>query len=192
MQRRAALAGAGGVFSAQIEQWREAVLRLSAVVEAVLDFGDEGDVGELPADFADHCRDLAAELDAWLARPRAERLRDGYRVVLAGPPNAGKSSLFNALVDSAAAITSPVAGTTRDLIERPVALGGVPFVFVDTAGLNETSEDAIERIGVGLARNALTAADLVLWLGAPADRPDGAWQVQSPACLLYTSPSPRD
>lgn len=183
LQRRAALASAGGVFSAQIEQWREAVLRLSAVVEAVLDFGDEGDVGELPADFADRCRDLSAELDAWLARPRAERLRDGYRVVLAGPPNAGKSSLFNALVDSAAAITSPVAGTTRDLIERPVALGGVPFVFVDTAGLNETSEDAIERIGVGLARNALTAADLVLWLGAPADRPDGAWQVQSHADL---------
>ncbi|MEO9490804.1 MAG: GTPase, partial [Marinomonas sp.] len=133
LQRSAAVAMAGGGFSAQVEEWRSAVLRFSAEVEAALDFSDEDDVSAMRADFAADLRGLSDNLDEWLSRPRAERLGEGYRVVLAGPPNAGKSTLFNALLESEAAITSPTAGTTRDVIERSFAMEGVPFTLVDTA-----------------------------------------------------------
>ena len=106
-----------------------------------------------------------------LARPPAERLRDGVRVVIAGPPNAGKSSLLNALAGREAAIVTALPGTTRDLIEAPVAIGGVPFLLIDTAGLRDTAE-SVETIGVDRARASLAAADLVLWLGAPDEAPD--------------------
>ena len=147
---------------------------LSASVEAVLDFSDEDDVADMPDAFAQDCAALAEELACWLARPRAEMLREGFRVVLAGPPNAGKSTLFNALTQSEAAITSPTPGTTRDIITRSVALDGLPFVFVDTAGLREASDDAIERIGMDRARDAADTADVVLWLGLVDDIPVGA------------------
>ena len=179
LQRRAAQAMAGGALSRRVEDWRERVLALSAAVEAVLDFGDEDDVAGLPADFAARVEGLAGELGAWLARPRAEPLRDGFRVVLAGPPNAGKSSLFNALLESEAAITAPSPGTTRDVIERPVAIGGVPFVLVDTAGLRGETADAIEEIGIARARRQLADADLVLWLGPEGEGPPDAWEVET-------------
>lgn len=177
LQRRSAIAMADGAFSRQVENWRDRVLRSSAAVEAVLDFGDEDDVSELPADFANELQMFHVELSTWLARPRAERLKDGYRVVLAGPPNAGKSTLFNALVEDEAAITAPVAGTTRDVLTRAVSLGGVPFVFADTAGLRDEAGDAIEAIGIARARTALDNADLVLWLGSEGEGPEGAWEI---------------
>jgi len=181
LQRQSALAMAGGDFSREVAGWRERLLMLSAAVEAVLDFGDEDDVSDLPADFTARLAGLEQELATWLARPRAEALREGYRVVLAGPPNAGKSTLFNALVESDAAITAPVAGTTRDVLTHPVALGGVPFRFSDTAGLRDEAGDAIEAIGVERARSALAQADLVLWLGAEGEGPDGAWEIEAQA-----------
>lgn len=177
LQRRSALAMASGDFSRQVDGWRQRVLAASAAVEAVLDFGDEDDVAELPADFAAGIAAVAAELSGWLARPRAEALREGFRVVLAGSPNAGKSTLFNALVEDEAAITAPVAGTTRDVLTRAVALGGLPFVFVDTAGLRNETTDTVESIGIDRARAALTHADLVLWLGPEGEGPEGCWEV---------------
>ncbi|MCJ2179867.1 tRNA uridine-5-carboxymethylaminomethyl(34) synthesis GTPase MnmE [Novosphingobium album (ex Hu et al. 2023)] len=177
LQRRSAIAMAGGAFSRQVEDWRERVLAASAQVEAVLDFGDEDDVAELPSDFAERLERLAGELSDWLSRPRAEALKEGFRVVLAGPPNAGKSTLFNALVEDEAAITAPLAGTTRDVLTRAVAIGGVPFVFADTAGLRDESGDEIEVIGIARARAALDRADLVLWLGPEGEGPAGCWEV---------------
>ncbi|MFN3387381.1 MAG: tRNA uridine-5-carboxymethylaminomethyl(34) synthesis GTPase MnmE [Allosphingosinicella sp.] len=171
-QRRAALAMAGGALGRQVEAWRRRLLGLAAQIEAALDFSDEGEVGEdLPAGWAEDLAGFTAELEAMLARPPAERLRDGVRLVIAGPPNAGKSSLLNILAGREAAITSEIAGTTRDLVEAPTAIGGTPFLLVDTAGLRE-SADAIETIGVARARQSLGDADLILWLGAPEDCPD--------------------
>ena len=185
-QRRAAVALAGGALSRQIEAWQTRLLTLSAKLEAALDFSDEADVGELPGGFAVELAALSGEMDQWLARPPAERLRDGIRVVIAGPPNSGKSSLLNALVGRDAAIISEIPGTTRDLVEAPTALGGAPFLLVDTAGLRD-SEDAIETIGVARARDSLAAADLVLWLGepenCPAPDPDRAILIQPKADL---------
>jgi tRNA modification GTPase len=181
LQRGAALANAGGALSQQVEGWRERVLGLSAEVEGVLDFSDEEDSADLPECFTWNIGALAGALADWLARPRSERLGEGFRVVLAGPPNAGKSTLFNALVESEAAITSPIAGTTRDVIERSVAIDGVPFTFVDTAGLREESPDAIEAIGIERALGALARADAVLWLGAEGEGPEGAWEIAAQA-----------
>jgi tRNA modification GTPase len=171
--------------SRQVEGWRERVLVLSAEVEAALDFSDEEDAGGLPECFTWNIAALVGELGAWLARPRSERLGEGFRVVLAGPPNAGKSTLFNALVESEAAITSPIAGTTRDIIERSVAIGGVPFTFVDTAGLRAVEKgaeaDEIEAIGIGRAEAELLRADVALWLGAEGAGPEGAWEIAAQA-----------
>lgn len=182
LARAAALANAGGALSRQVESWREQVLVLSAQVEAALDFSDEEDASDLPDCFTWNIAALAEELRTWLARPRSERLGEGFRVVLAGPPNAGKSTLFNALVESEAAITSPIAGTTRDVIERAVAVGGVPFTFVDTAGLRDDAlDDGIEAIGIDRAKGELERADLVLWLGPEGEGPRGAWEIAAQA-----------
>lgn len=179
LQRSAAMAMAGGALSGQVEGWRARLLTLSARVEAALDFSDEDDVEEMPPGFSRELGEFAAELSEWLERPRAERLGEGYRVVLAGPPNSGKSTLFNALVESEAAITSPIAGTTRDVIERSIGIGGVPFTFADTAGLREDGSDAIEGIGIERARSALDRADLVLWLGPEGEGPAGSWEIEA-------------
>jgi tRNA modification GTPase len=182
LQRAAALANAGGALSRQVEGWRERVLVLSAEVEGVLDFSDEEVSADLPECFTWNIGALGAEIGEWLARPRSERLGEGFRVVLAGPPNAGKSTLFNALIESEAAITSPIAGTTRDVIERAVAIAGVPFTFVDTAGLREaTQADEIEAIGIDRAKGELARADLVLWLGVEDEGPQGAWEIAAQA-----------
>jgi tRNA modification GTPase len=170
-QRRAAQALAGGALSRLVEAWQARLLGQAAALEAVLDFSDEGEVGEeWPPGWAEGVAALAAEMEAALARPAAERLRDGLRVVIAGPPNAGKSSLLNWLAGRQAAITSAIAGTTRDLVEAPTAIGGTPFLLVDTAGLRD-SGDEVEAIGVGRARASMDAADLILWLGDPAEAP---------------------
>lgn len=172
-QRRAALAMAGGGLSRKVMGWQSAVLALAAQVEAELDFSDEADVGAVGAAWRDTCDRLAAEIAALLDQPPAERLKEGVRVVIAGPPNAGKSSLLNALTGRDAAIISDVAGTTRDVIEAPIAIGGIPFLLTDTAGLREGG-DAVERIGVDRARKRIEEADLLLWLGEPDFSPSGA------------------
>ena len=179
LQRSAALAMVGGVFAQQIEGWRSRLLQLTAQVEAVLDFSDDDDVSDMPETFSGQMAALQEELEEWLARPRAEKLGEGYRVVLAGPPNTGKSTLFNALIESEAAITAATAGTTRDVIERSIGLKGVPFTFVDTAGLREGSGDAIEVTGIARAHDQLERADCVLWLGPEGEGPDGAWEIIS-------------
>ena len=168
-QRKAALAMAEGGLRRQIDRWRERVLGLSARAEAAIDYAEEGDVGGDPS-LAVDCGALAAELAEWLARPRAEPLKDGVRVVVAGPTNAGKSSLVNAIAGTERAIVTAVPGTTRDFIEVPLALAGVPILLTDTAGLRE-SADTVERLGVNRARGLVEGADVLLWLGEPSDGP---------------------
>ncbi|WP_225207104.1 tRNA uridine-5-carboxymethylaminomethyl(34) synthesis GTPase MnmE [Novosphingobium huizhouense] len=185
LQRRAAQAMASGALSRVVETWRLRLLGLSAQLEAALDFSDEDDVGDTggPPGFGDGCAALAGEIKGWLARPRAEPLREGFRVVLAGPPNAGKSTLFNALVEAEAAITAPEAGTTRDVLTRSVALDGVPFTFADTAGLRDEGAGAVERIGIARALAEASRADLVLWLGPEGEGPRDAplWEIEAQA-----------
>lgn len=183
-QRQSALALAEGGLGRRVADWQLILLRISAQVEAELDFSDEGDVGETGAhDTAARLDTLLGEIRPMLAVPPAERLRDGVRVVLAGPPNAGKSSLFNALVDREAAIVSEIAGTTRDRIEAPVAIDGVPLLLIDTAGLRALTSDAIEAIGIGRAEDAVAGADIVLWLGEERERPQGAMLIAAKADL---------
>jgi tRNA modification GTPase len=181
LQRQVLQTAAGGSLSAQFEDWRSRLLMLAAQVEAALDFDDEDDVTGLQGSFFATVDALRAEIGLWLSRPKVERLRDGVRVVLAGPPNAGKSTLFNALLQSEAAITSPIAGTTRDVLERPVALAGIPFTLIDTAGLQDGSDDVIEAIGIDRARAALEQADIVLWLGPEGEGPPKAWDIEAMA-----------
>jgi len=183
LQRKAALGIAGGRLSRKVEGWRERLLALSARVEAALDFDDEDAAAGLDGGFAVGLADLAAELRNALAAPHAEVLREGYRVALGGPPNAGKSTLFNRLVDAEAAIVTAIAGTTRDVLVRSVAIDGVPFTFVDMAGLRDETADAVESIGVSRARQEMAQADCVLWLGPEGEGPDGAWEID-PRCDL--------
>ena len=165
-QRRAASTMMGGTFSKAVEAWRNDVLTLSALTEAELDFSDEDDVSSHnKSNITNGCRELHDVIASILAAPAAEKLRDGLRVVLGGPPNCGKSTLLNALVAREAAIVSDIAGTTRDLIEVPVAIEGIAFVFIDSAGVREQSIDTIEAIGIGRARAAFDSADMILWLG---------------------------
>lgn len=164
-QRVQAIGAAEGAVSALVRGWTTRVLMLSAEVEALLDFSDEDDVEGDAAAVADGAETLRSEMAAVLARPPVERLRDGVRVVLAGPPNAGKSTLLNLLSGREAAIVSPVAGTTRDVVEVPIVREGTAYLLSDTAGLVEGTDDPIEAIGVDRARAAVGAADMVLWLG---------------------------
>lgn len=172
-QRRAASAMMSGAFSDKIERWRTDVLNLSALVEAELDFSDEDDVASPDKiDISDSCIIICEAMTSLLASPAAEKLRDGLRVVLGGPPNCGKSTLLNALVEREAAIVSDIAGTTRDLIEVPVAIEGIPFLFIDSAGVRDDAGDRIEAIGIERARAAFEMADIILWLGAEGSGPD--------------------
>lgn len=172
-QRRYALAMAEGGLAQRTAGWRDRLLMAEARLEAVLNFSDEEDVEESDEQFAlDIAREVQCEIAALQAAPPAERIRDGIRVVLAGPPNAGKSTLFNALVAREAAIVSPSAGTTRDVIEAPVAMDGLAFLFSDTAGLRAAA-DAIEDEGVRRARTISESADILIWLGEPGQAPEG-------------------
>jgi tRNA modification GTPase len=167
-QRRQALARYEGGLSRRIDGWRETLLDLRAEIEARLDFSDEGDVEDtLPETFAADLARLRAELsDALASLTRGRIVREGIRVALAGPPNAGKSSLLNALAKSDIAIVTDEAGTTRDVREVPVDIDGQLVILVDLAGLRETDSKA-EAEGVRRARVEIERADLVLWLMAP-------------------------
>lgn len=171
-QRRNAVALADGHLSRQVGVWQDELLHISALVEADLDFSDEDDVGDATSlAIAAQIAALTHSLEQGLASPPVERLKDGLSVVLAGPPNAGKSTLINALAQRDAVITSPIAGTTRDVIELPVSLGGVALRLADTAGLHEGSGDDIEILGMQRAQAMIDASDILLWLGPVADAP---------------------
>ncbi|MEQ1509131.1 MAG: tRNA uridine-5-carboxymethylaminomethyl(34) synthesis GTPase MnmE [Sphingopyxis sp.] len=174
-QRRQALALAGGALSGKVAEWQEQLLMLSARVEAMLDFADESDVtaDETEISLINNVIDeISTSWRHWLARPWSERLRDGLTVAIAGPPNAGKSTLLNAIATREAAIVSAQAGTTRDVIEVALALDGIPFRFADTAGLHGGTGDAIEAEGMRRAQAWIASADMLLWLGSPDDVPD--------------------
>lgn len=163
MQRKAALRLAGGGLRERIEHWRDRLVELSARAERLIDYADEDDNSGDPALRSD-CSALRAELKSWLGQPRAEPLKDGVRIVVAGPPNSGKSSLVNAIAGYERAIVTAVPGTTRDHIEVPLSLDGLPVVLTDTAGLRETV-DEVEAIGVARASALIRLADIVVWLG---------------------------
>jgi len=174
-QRVQALGMASGHVSRAVSAWQERLLGLMAGAEAELNFADEDDV-EVYEGAAQRLvtgmTALGGELDAWLARPAAEVIAEGLSVVIAGPPNAGKSTLINALAQRELAIVSPIEGTTRDVIETPLALDGIAMRFSDTAGIRTAGTDRIEAIGIDRAKAAVEAADILLWLGPPQDVPD--------------------
>lgn len=178
MQRRAALVMAEGGLSHTVTEWLDKLSMAAARIEAELDFGDEDDVAAAaPFDLSVVLHPLIAEMTAMLARPSVERLRDGVVVVLAGPRNAGKSSLFNAMLGRPAAIVTDIAGTTRDMLEAVVVREGLPFRLVDTAGLVEETTDPIEAIGIERATALLAVADIILWLGDAEEAPEGAVKI---------------
>ncbi|MFP4238411.1 MAG: tRNA uridine-5-carboxymethylaminomethyl(34) synthesis GTPase MnmE [Rhodosalinus sp.] len=163
-QRRQAVRVLSGAMTQKVEQWRGQLLRAAALIEATIDFADE----EVPEDVTDEVLQLMADvresLEAEARGSRvAERIRDGFEVAIVGAPNAGKSTLLNRLAGRDAAITSEVAGTTRDVIEVRMDLAGLPVTLLDTAGLRET-KDPVESIGVARARNRAAQADLRVWL----------------------------
>ena len=162
-QRRQAFQHLKGLLGERAETWRQRLIEALALVEAGIDFSDEDDV---PKDMMARALELVRPLADEIGRAGAgqgERLREGLRVAIAGPPNAGKSTLFNRLARREAAIVSPFPGTTRDVLEVHLDLGGYPVTVLDTAGIRETS-DPVEWEGVRRASEQARTADLVLWL----------------------------
>lgn len=190
-QRKAALALAEGGLRKQTELWRGRLLDLSAAAERAIDY-DEDD-SRTDAALLGECSALAEELRSWLARPPIEKLKEGVRVVLAGPPNSGKSSLLNALTGSERAIVTEIPGTTRDHIEVPLAIRGMPVLLTDTAGLHQTA-DVVEAIGVTRASALIAESDVLIWLGHPGDMPDHprAISVHARCDLAERGPAPFD
>lgn len=164
-QRHQAMQGFTGALSRQAEAWRQSLVRAAALLEATIDFADE-DVSE---DVFPEVETIVANLVAVFRSEvagvgAAEQIRQGFEVAIVGPPNAGKSTLLNRLAGRDAAITSEVAGTTRDVIEVRMDVGGMPVTFLDTAGLRDT-DDRIESLGIERARSRAEAADLRIVLG---------------------------
>lgn len=164
-QRRQAFRQLKGVLADRAEDWRKRLIAALALIEARIDFADEGDVPEdLVRPALDVVRGLQGEIAAVLAGARrGERLREGLIVAIAGPPNVGKSTLFNRLVQREAAIVSAIPGTTRDVIEVHLDLDGYPVTVLDTAGIR-VSDDPVEQEGIRRAQQRAAVADLVLWV----------------------------
>jgi tRNA modification GTPase len=164
-QRRQALRQLKGLLGDRARSWRAQIIEASALIEAGIDFSDEGDVpAGLIAPALTKIKALYEEIaEVLAAQGRSERLRDGLVVAIAGPPNVGKSTLMNQLARREVAIVSPHAGTTRDVIEVQLDLDGYPVTVIDTAGIRAT-EDPVEQEGVRRARSRAAEADLVLWL----------------------------
>ena len=173
-QRRLALRLALGGAGEALESWRADVIRMLAHAEAAIDFSEEDDaVADAHSAIHGRALSLSATLAEAIARSDGARLvRDGVRVVIAGPPNAGKSRLLNRIAARDAAIVSPRPGTTRDVIELRLELGGLPVLLSDTAGLHAGTGDEIEAIGMDRARAAMDEAQIILWVTAP-DAEDG-------------------
>ena len=197
MQRKLALEQSSGTLSALYSGWAEKLTRCRALIEAELDFPDEEDVpGAVSDQLWPVIGDLLAEMKSHLAGAHAsEIVREGFRVAIVGAPNAGKSSLMNALAKRDVAIVTDVAGTTRDVIAVDIDIGGYLVQLMDTAGLRET-DDVVEREGVRRTFRTIEEADLVLLL-QPGDRdasaeaiPDGkpVLTIQSKADLLDAAP----
>ena len=185
-QRRQALRQLKGLLGDRARDWRERIIEASALIEAGIDFSDEGDVSaELIAPALAKIKRLLGEIEEVLAaQGQTERLREGLVVAIAGPPNVGKSTLMNQLARREVAIVSPHAGTTRDVIEVQLDLDGYPVTVMDTAGIRET-DDPVEQEGVRRARTRAAEADLVLWLvdgvssGAAVDGAVPMWTVRT-------------
>ncbi len=185
-QRRQALRQLKGLLGDKARDWRARIIEASALIEAGIDFSDEGDVpAELIAPALVKIKALVDEIEEVLAaQGQSERLRDGLVVAIAGPPNVGKSTLMNQLARREVAIVSPHAGTTRDVIEVQLDLDGYPVTMIDTAGIRET-DDPVEQEGVRRARARASEADLVLWLADTSNqgmKPEGAvpvWVVRN-------------
>jgi tRNA modification GTPase len=187
-QRKQALDQLGGRLSEVQARWREALTEALALLEAAVDFPDE----EVPADVAARARPvlqtLVREIEAAAAdAERGERVREGYRIALLGAPNAGKSTLLNALARRDAAIVTATPGTTRDVIEVPMVFAGYKVLMADTAGLRDT-HDEIEAEGVRRARAWAAGADLRLWLvdGSAADAPRAPMELREGDLCLIT------
>lgn len=164
-QRRQALRQSSGELARLYDQWREAIIEARGLLEAAIDFSDEPDVESQAAakGLAEAAR-LSDEIQRHLADGRrGEIVRDGFRIVLAGPPNVGKSSLMNAMARRDVAIVSDEPGTTRDVVEARLDLGGYMAIVADTAGLRDAT-GSIEREGIRRARQRAETADLILWL----------------------------
>ena len=173
-QRRQALRQMMGGLSREVDQWRQALIEVLALFDAALDFADEADVD---SDVLIRAKGLLAALYEQMTAAlsygdRGERIREGAVVLLAGPPNAGKSTLLNALARREVAIVSEIPGTTRDLIEVRLDLGGYPVTVIDSAGMRE-SADPIEKEGVRRSLERAESADLILWLEAAGDERKG-------------------
>ena len=169
-QRRLAMRQFLGDASHVFDGWRDSVLHGLALLEAAIDFVDEADVAERAWDNAQPVlRDVLGQLVNALARAgRTAAIRKGLRIVIAGPPNVGKSSLLNLLVEREAAIVSPIAGTTRDVVEAALVLDGAPVLLADTAGLREVAADVIEEEGMRRSRIRMDEADVLVWVVDPA------------------------
>ena len=198
-QRRQALRQLKGLLGDKARDWRARIIQASALIEAGIDFADEGDVPtELIAPARAKIAALLDEVREVLAsRGRGEQLRDGLVVAIAGPPNVGKSTLMNQLARREVAIVSPHAGTTRDVIEVQLDLDGYPVTVIDTAGIRET-DDPVEQEGVRRARARASEADLVLWLSdmpGATHRHEGeapVWMVRNKVDLDVSGAGPAD
>ncbi|MGR3455339.1 tRNA uridine-5-carboxymethylaminomethyl(34) synthesis GTPase MnmE [Pseudooceanicola sp.] len=173
-QRRQAMQVLSGRLGAQAEAWRVDLIRAAALVEATIDFADE----DVPVDVMPEVTELLQRVLDGLEREQqgavvAERVRQGFEIAILGAPNVGKSTLLNALAGRDAAITSEIAGTTRDVIEVRMDLGGLPVTVLDTAGLRET-EDVIENLGIQRARDRSERADMRVLLADGEDVPEVA------------------
>jgi tRNA modification GTPase len=189
-QRQQALRLFSGDASSVFEEWRRQVIAAEASLSAAIDFNDEEDVGmQALADLRPRLCQLIRTLEkALLQAGRAGALRDGFKVVLTGPPNAGKSSLLNGLAGRDAAIISSEAGTTRDVIEVPVMLAGYRVILTDTAGLRSVSADQrVEQEGMRRAQAEVAAADIVLWVVAPDVTADTSPVAQPDLVILNKS-----
>src|SRR5215213_1643773 len=175
-QRRQALRQLKGLLGDKARRWRDQIIEASALIEAGMDFSDEGDVPtELIAPALEKVKTLLGEIEEVLAaQGRSERLREGLVVAIAGPPNVGKSTLINQFARREVAIVSPYAGTTRDVIEVQLDLDGYPVTVIDTAGIRET-KDPVEQEGVRRARARAAEADLVLWMSDPQHEGNPPW-----------------
>jgi tRNA modification GTPase len=183
-QRRQAYQHLRGLLGERAESWRQRLIEALALVEAGIDFSDEDDVPkDMMARSLELIRPLAGEISN-AGAGQGERLREGLRVAIAGPPNAGKSTLFNRLARREAAIVSPFPGTTRDVLELHLDLGGYPITMLDTAGIRETT-DPVEREGVRRASERAADADLVLWVldASHVERRDPPTQAGMPSPL---------